>query len=105
MFVLGLATGCGDGRPQRPQAAIAAFEEANKIRAGRQEEAIALYTKAIEADARFAEAYHNRGLSYAELYDFKHAESDLAKVKELGLDATKLEEAIGIAKRLKEMSE
>ncbi len=69
-------------------AAIAAFEEGNRIRAGRQEEAIALYTKAIDADPQFAEAYHNRGLSYAEMYDFKNAESDLAKVKELGLDSS-----------------
>lgn len=104
-LVLGLLVGCSDGGSQRPSAASAAFEEANKIRAGRQEEAIALYTKAIEADPRFAEAYHNRGLSYAEMYDFKNAESDLAKVKELGFDSTKLEQAIGIAKRLKEMSE
>jgi hypothetical protein len=38
------------------------------------------------------------------MYDFEHAEADLAKVKHLGIDSKKLEEAIVIAKKLNEMS-
>lgn len=104
-LLLGLCVGCGDSGSPARSAAVAAFDEANKIRAGRQEEAIALYSKAIEADPTFAEAYHNRGLSYAEMYDFDHAEADLKKVKELGFDSSGLEQAIGIAKQLQKMSD
>lgn len=100
-----MVAGCRDSDVNSPRAkAIPPFKKANEIRAGRQEEAIALYTKAIEADPQFAEAYFNRGLSYAEMYDFERAEADLAKVKHLGLDSRKLEEAIGIAKNLEKMS-
>jgi len=104
IFVM-LIAGCGDNAANTSRAnAIAPFKKANEIRAGRQEEAIALYTKAIEADPLFAEAYFNRGLSYAEMYDFERAEADLAKVKHPGIDSKKLEEAIVIAKKLEKMS-
>lgn len=104
-LLLVFLAGCGDSAEARRAKARPSFEKANEIRAGRQEEAIALYSEAIAADPDYAEAYHNRALSYAEMYDFARAEADLDKVKQLGLDSTNLEAAIAMAKQLKADSE
>jgi tetratricopeptide (TPR) repeat protein len=52
----------------------------------KNEEAIALYTKAIEIDPKFARAYFDRGNVYAEVGDNAKALADCKKVTEL--DAT-----------------
>ena len=52
-------------------------------RSGVYEKAIPDYTKAIELDDTFAEAYFNRGGSYYELGRFDEAISDLTRAIEL----------------------
>ena len=51
--------------------------------AGSFDEASSLYSKAIEADPKYAEAYYNRGLIRFARQDFTGAESDLNKAIEL----------------------
>jgi tetratricopeptide (TPR) repeat protein len=47
--------------------------------------AIASYTKAIELENDFAEAFFNRGLTYIYLGENKQGIADLSKAGELGL--------------------
>jgi hypothetical protein len=44
-----------------------------------------IYTKAIERQDDFAEAYYNRGLTYIYLEDNRQACRDLSRAGELGL--------------------
>ena len=47
--------------------------------------AINLFTKAIELDPAFSDAYNDRGASYLALEDFSEAEADFSKAIELAL--------------------
>ena len=48
-------------------------------------EAIAAYTKAVELNAAFAEAYYNRGVAYILSGDYAKAIADLSQAGEMGL--------------------
>lgn len=50
---------------------------------GKYKQAIADYTKAIEINPRYADAYNSRGLAYASRNDFSHAETDLSHALEI----------------------
>jgi tetratricopeptide (TPR) repeat protein len=47
--------------------------------------AISYYTKAIEIDNDFAEAYFNRGLTYIYINEIDKGLADLSKAGELGI--------------------
>ena len=49
---------------------------------------IAAFTKAIELNPQFAEAYHKRGLRYQSLGDDRQALIDLKKAAQLGHKST-----------------
>ena len=69
-----------------PEFAFSYFNKANII--GTQKDfktAIALYTKAIERDNEFAEAYFNRGLTRIFIGEDEQGISDLSKAGELGI--------------------
>jgi tetratricopeptide (TPR) repeat protein len=53
--------------------------------AGRDDEAINVYTHVLEMDDKMAEAYYNRGLVYRKKGQVQKARSDLSKAGELGL--------------------
>lgn len=52
------------------------------VRAGNIQEAINLYTLAIEKDPEFIDAYYNRGIMHYFLKEYKKAIEDLSKVIE-----------------------
>lgn len=69
-----------------PDFAFAYYNKANMLCAQREfHDAIAHYTKAIEADSDFAEAYYNRGLTYIYTDNVEAGLQDLSKAGELGL--------------------
>jgi SpoVK/Ycf46/Vps4 family AAA+-type ATPase/intein/homing endonuclease len=68
----------------------AAFEE-NKF-----EEAIDLYSKAIDADPNYASAYFNRALSYAILNRYEEAERDAESVMDIEPDSHDAPYVMGI---------
>ena len=72
-----------------PDFSFAYYNKANILCSQKEfEEAIRHYTKAIECDADFAEAYFNRGLTYIFLGregDHKKGLADLSKAGELGI--------------------
>jgi len=53
------------------------------LREGQYDQAIALFSEAIEINPRNADAYHNRGLAYALKGQLEKATSDLNKAIEL----------------------
>ncbi len=60
------------------------FQEAETARqAKRYEEAIRLYTQAIQINQQYALAYHNRGLAYYELRQFGKAIADYSRAIEI----------------------
>ena len=64
--------------------ALEHFKQGATYRAQSQwDEAIAAYTKAIEADRDFAMAYNNRGHSYAMKQEYNKAIGDFTKAIEL----------------------
>ena len=70
----------------QPDFSFAYYNKANILSAQKDfKTAIQLYSKAIEQDRNFAEAYFNRGLTY--LYTGEDAKglSDLSKAGELGI--------------------
>ena len=62
-----------------------ARREAEQIVAEARCRAIRYYTKAIEADNDFAEAYFNRGLTYVFIGENEKGLADLSKAGELGI--------------------
>lgn len=69
-----------------PDSALVYFEKAYKeAQEGHITEAIADFTKVIEINDRFAEAYYNRGLLHLLLDDQVFAIPDLSKAGELGI--------------------
>ena len=65
---------------------FALYNKANILCARKDyQEAIRYYTKAIEADNDFAEAYFNRGLTYVFIGENEKGLSDLSKAGELGI--------------------
>ena len=70
----------------RPDFTFAYYDKANILCAKREyQEAIKQYTKAIDIDADFAEAYFNRGLTYIYTGDTEKGLADLSKAGELGI--------------------
>lgn len=66
------------------QSANGYFDKAmKKAEAGNTKGAIADYTKAINLDSKFVEAYQNRGVAKLKLNDLKGAQSDFTKTIEL----------------------
>ncbi len=55
----------------------------NKAKGGNLEDAILLYNKAIELNPNYAEAYHNRGLSFSALENDTAAFADFSKAIKL----------------------
>jgi len=53
---------------------------------GCNQEAVRLYTKAIEIDPNFADAYFNRGLAYADMQNYTQAIKDYTKAIEINPD-------------------
>ena len=101
--------GCGEqqtttmslppGSPTTSVDAALAYNSANKIRSTEKEKAISFYSKAIEFDRDFADAYFNRALTYAETGQIRKAEADLQTLKQLGSpQADTLIQLIEIAK-------
>ena len=91
------------GAPTQSVRAYCAFNDAKIMlrlnRYKKEEQAIELFTRAIEADPKFAEAYYNRGLTYAELRNIEKAEEDLASLERLGSDKSEtLEKVIAVAR-------
>ncbi|MGA9110134.1 MAG: tetratricopeptide repeat protein, partial [Smithella sp.] len=48
-------------------------------------QAIADYSKAIELNPKYAEAYHNRGITYGSLGNYNQEIADIKKAARLGL--------------------
>lgn len=72
----------------QPDFSFAYYNKANILASQQQfDSAIAQYTKAIEADPEFAEAFLNRGLTYLFVGEDNKGMSDLSKAGELGLYA------------------
>ena len=70
----------------QPDFVFAYYNKANILCAKQEyKEAINYYTKAIERDADFAEAYFNRGLTYIFLGENEKGLADLSKAGELGI--------------------
>ena len=70
----------------QPDFVFAYYNKANILCAKQEyKEAINYYTKAIERDADFAEAYFNRGLTYVFLGENEKGLADLSKAGELGI--------------------
>lgn len=69
-----------------PDMTYACYNKANILCSQKEfTEAIRYYTKAIEADEDFAEAYFNRGLTYIFIGQDKEGLEDLSKAGELGI--------------------
>ena len=70
----------------QPDFSFALYNKANILCARKDyQEAIRYYTKAIEADNDFAEAYFNRGLTYVFIGENEKGLADLSKAGELGI--------------------
>jgi tetratricopeptide (TPR) repeat protein len=70
----------------QPDFAFALYNKANILCAQREyKDAISYYTRAIEIDADFAEAYFNRGLTYVYTGENEKGLADLSKAGELGI--------------------
>ena len=70
----------------QPDFSFAYYNKANILCAQREwKDAIANYTKAIEQDNDFAEAYFNRGLTYIYIGENEKGLNDLSKAGELGI--------------------
>jgi len=69
-----------------PEFVFALFNIANvKVKSGKVDEAIALYSQVLEQDKDIAEAYYNRGLLYIYLGNKVAASADLSRAGELGI--------------------
>jgi tetratricopeptide (TPR) repeat protein len=69
-----------------PHFVFAIFNMANvRVKTGRMDEAIQLYTRVLDLDKEIAEAYYNRGLLYIYKGEKSRAIADLSKAGELGL--------------------
>ena len=70
----------------QPDFTFALYNKANILCAQREyTTAITYYTKAIQQDADFAEAYFNRGLTYVFIGENEKGLADLSKAGELGI--------------------
>ena len=71
-------------QPEEPQDAAGFNEMGNRYsRNGVYEQAIESYSKAIEMEATFAEAYFNRGVSHYEMGLYDEAIDDLTRAIDL----------------------
>lgn len=78
-----------------PEAANCFQQGCGAYRAGQYRQAVTCFSEAIQLDAQFAEAYHNRGRATANLRRFTEAIPDLVKASELYLqqgDGTRAEQ-------------
>ena len=66
-----------------------------------QERAIADFSRAIQLDPGFANAYRDRALAYTMLGKDPEASADVARAVELGVDSNSLNNAIKEVKRLR----
>lgn len=70
----------------QPDFVFALYNKANILCAQREwKEAVTYYTRAIQQDADFAEAYFNRGLTYIYIGENEKGLADLSKAGELGM--------------------
>lgn len=70
--------------PEEPKDAAGFNDRGNRYsRNGAYDQAMADYTKAIELDGDFAEAYFNRGVSHYELGLFQESIDDLTRAIDL----------------------
>lgn len=77
-----LLNGCSDSKNEGPTAKDYYNRAYHFIDAGFPQEAINLYTLAIEKDPEFVEAYYNRGVAHFTLREYKEALADFNKVIE-----------------------
>ncbi|HOJ70604.1 MAG TPA: tetratricopeptide repeat protein [Syntrophorhabdaceae bacterium] len=82
LHLLFIAYGCSDTKNEGPSAKDYYNKAYHFIDAGFPQEAIQLYTLAIEKDPEFIDAYYNRGVTHFTLREYKQALSDLNKVIE-----------------------
>lgn len=82
ILALFLIKGCSDTKNEGPTAKDYYNRAYHFIDAGFPQEAINLYTLAIEKDPEFIEAYYNRGVARFTLREYKDALSDFNKVIE-----------------------
>ncbi|MBP6941706.1 MAG: tetratricopeptide repeat protein [Syntrophorhabdaceae bacterium] len=76
------APGCSDNPNEGTSAKEYYTRAFSFAHAGNVEEAINLYTLAIEKDPEFIDAYYNRGVMHFFLREYKRAIEDLSKVIE-----------------------
>ena len=70
----------------QPDFSFACYNKANILCTQRNwQAAIDNYTRAIEADNDFAEAYFNRGLTYIYIDEVEQGLADLSRAGELGI--------------------
>lgn len=74
-------------RPRVDQEAIKAYSEgAGLAYQGLDQEAIALYSQAIQKNSFYAKAYYQRGLSYFNLGDLQNAIADMEKARDRNME-------------------
>jgi transitional endoplasmic reticulum ATPase len=84
-------------KPPVPPHAKEVYDEAGKLfEENKFDEAIALYTEAIEAYPQYASAYFNRALSYALMSKYVEAKADADKVMELEPDKADAPYVMGV---------
>jgi tetratricopeptide (TPR) repeat protein len=77
--------GCTEVVRQNPRDAVAYYRRgmAHARTGGNFEKALADFSKAIEIDPNYAEAFHERGIAYREMKDYNSAIADHTKAIEL----------------------
>lgn len=81
-FTFFIIAGCTDTKDKGPTAKDYYNKAFHFIDAGFPQEAINLYTLAIEKDPNFIEAYYNRGVVHFTLREYRQALADFNKVIE-----------------------
>ncbi len=83
-----LNIGSNPRRPEEPLDAVGFHARGNRYsRNGAYERAIEDYSRAIEMDGAFAEAYYDRGFSFYEVGHYEEAIADLSRAIELNPEA------------------
>lgn len=83
-----LILGGNHRRPEEPRDAIGFHARGNRYsRNGEYERAIEDYSRAVELDGAFAEAYYDRGFSFYEVGLYEEAITDLSRAIELNPEA------------------